>query len=268
MLVDGVDVRELDPDLLWGNGRLRAAEAVPLLGHRRVATCASGGPTPPRTSCGQALEVAQASGFVQAMPDGLDSAIDAGRHERVGRPAPAAVDRPGARRRPEIYVFDDSFSALDLATDARLRAALAPAHRPSAAVVIVAQRVSTIATADQILVLEDGELVGRGTHDELIATCPTYAEIVAVADRRGARGMSDGNGDGDGDGHDGEPTIRRSSPTHRTRRAGAAARAWRRCRHAGRAEQGLRRDASAASAGSSARAAAPRRRAGRSRSAA
>ena len=80
-------------------------------------------------------------------------------------------------RRPEIYLFDDSFSALDLATDARLRAALRP-HTRDAAVVIVAQRVSTIATADQILVLEDGEVVGSGTHDELLASCPTYAEIV------------------------------------------------------------------------------------------
>ena len=74
-------------------------------------------------------------------------------------------------------MFDDSFSALDLATDARLRAALAPYTR-DAAVLIVAQRVSTIIDADQIVVLDDGEIVGIGTHDELLATCPTYAEIV------------------------------------------------------------------------------------------
>ena len=80
-------------------------------------------------------------------------------------------------RKPEIYLFDDSFSALDLATDARLRAALAPYTR-DAAVVIVAQRVSTISTADDILVLEDGAVIGRGTHDDLIRDCPTYAEIV------------------------------------------------------------------------------------------
>jgi ATP-binding cassette subfamily B protein len=78
---------------------------------------------------------------------------------------------------PEIFVFDDSFSALDLATDARLRAALAP-HTSDSATLIVAQRVSTIAGADEILVVEDGEIVGRGTHDELIEECPTYAEIV------------------------------------------------------------------------------------------
>ena len=80
-------------------------------------------------------------------------------------------------RRPEIYLFDDSFSALDLATDARLRAAL-PAYTSGASFVVVAQRVSTIVDADQIIVLENGEVVGCGTHDELVATCTTYQEIV------------------------------------------------------------------------------------------
>jgi ATP-binding cassette subfamily B multidrug efflux pump len=81
-------------------------------------------------------------------------------------------------RRPEIYLFDDSFSALDLATDARLRAALRPVTRDST-VLIVAQRVSTIRDADQILVMEDGAVVGRGTHHSLLADCATYQEIVA-----------------------------------------------------------------------------------------
>jgi ATP-binding cassette subfamily B multidrug efflux pump len=80
-------------------------------------------------------------------------------------------------RKPEVYLFDDSFSALDLATDARLRAALAPYTRDSA-VIIVGQRVSTISSADQIIVLEDGLMVGLGRHDDLLATCPTYTEIV------------------------------------------------------------------------------------------
>jgi ATP-binding cassette subfamily B multidrug efflux pump len=80
-------------------------------------------------------------------------------------------------RKPEIYLFDDSFSALDLSTDARLRAALAPVTA-DACVVIVAQRVSTIIDADQIVVVEDGAIVGTGTHDELLETCPTYVEIV------------------------------------------------------------------------------------------
>ena len=89
-------------------------------------------------------------------------------------------------RKPDIYVFDDSFSALDLATDARLRAALGP-YTKDAAVVIVAQRVSTISTADNILVLEDGVVIGRGTHDELIARLPDVRRDRAVADRREER---------------------------------------------------------------------------------
>jgi ATP-binding cassette subfamily B protein len=80
-------------------------------------------------------------------------------------------------RRPEIYIFDDSFSALDLATDARLRRAMRPVTREST-VVIVAQRISTIIDADRILVLEDGRPMGLGTHEELLETCPTYVEIV------------------------------------------------------------------------------------------
>ena len=80
--------------------------------------------------------------------------------------------------RPSLYLFDDAFSALDLATDARLRAALAPVTA-DATVVVVAQRVSTIVGADEIIVLEDGEVVGRGTHEQLLADNPTYQEIVA-----------------------------------------------------------------------------------------
>ena len=80
-------------------------------------------------------------------------------------------------RRPEVYLFDDSFSALDVATDARLRAAL-KAETRDAVVIIVSQRVATIADAERILVLEDGLIVGDGTHDALLATCPTYVEIV------------------------------------------------------------------------------------------
>jgi ATP-binding cassette subfamily B protein len=80
-------------------------------------------------------------------------------------------------RRPEIYLFDDSFSALDLATDARLRAALVPYTR-DATLIVVAQRVSTISQADQILVLDEGHMVGLGSHDQLLESCPTYLEIV------------------------------------------------------------------------------------------
>jgi ATP-binding cassette subfamily B protein len=111
------------------------------------------------------------------MPDGLDSPIAQGGTNVSGGQRQRLQIARALIKRPEIYIFDDSFSALDLATDARLRRALQPITR-DATVVIVAQRVSTIADADRILVLEDGRAVGIGTHRELLATCPTYVEIV------------------------------------------------------------------------------------------
>ncbi len=112
------------------------------------------------------------------MPDRLDAPIaQGGTNVSGGQRQRLAIARAVVRR-PEIYLFDDSFSALDLATDARLRAALRPITR-DATVLIVAQRVSTIRDADLILVLEDGAVVGAGTHDELLADSPTYQEIVA-----------------------------------------------------------------------------------------
>ena len=108
---------------------------------------------------------------------GLDARIEQGGTNVSGGQRQRLSIARALIRKPDIYVFDDSFSALDLATDARLRAALGP-YTKDAAVIIVAQRVSTISTADNILVLEDGLVIGRGTHDELIRDCSTYAEIV------------------------------------------------------------------------------------------
>ena len=111
------------------------------------------------------------------MPGGINAEIaQGGANVSGGQRQRLAIARALVRK-PEIYLFDDSFSALDLATDARLRSALASYAR-DASVIIVAQRVSTIMSADQILVLEDGEAVGLGTHEQLLKTCPTYAEIV------------------------------------------------------------------------------------------
>ena len=125
-----------------------------------------------------ALDIAQATDFVRAMPGGLDARISQGGSSVSGGQRQRLAIARALVRKPEIFLFDDSFSALDLATDARLRAALAP-HTAAATVVIVAQRVSTIIDADQILVLEDGHIVGRGTHRELLDSCATYQEIVA-----------------------------------------------------------------------------------------
>jgi ATP-binding cassette subfamily B protein len=121
--------------------------------------------------------VAQARDFVAAMPGGLDAEVAQGGSNVSGGQRQRLAIARALVRRPEVYLFDDSFSALDLATDARLRAALAP-HTRDATVLVVAQRVSTIAGADQILVLEDGVPVGLGSHEDLLVTCPTYVEIV------------------------------------------------------------------------------------------
>ena len=177
VLVDGVDVRDIEPELLWS--RIGLVPQKPYLFSGTVA-----------------------SNLRYANPDATDDELWARARDRAGprlrgRDARRArrADRQGGSnvsggqrqrlaiaralvRRPGIYLFDDSFSALDLATDARLRAALAPVVA-DAVTVIVAQRVSTIINADQILVIEDGRQVGLGTHRELLETCPTYAEIVA-----------------------------------------------------------------------------------------
>jgi ATP-binding cassette subfamily B multidrug efflux pump len=177
VLVDGVDVREVESEVLWS--RIGLVPQKPYLFSGTVATnLRFGDPEATDDELWQALEVAQAADFVRAMPDGLDSRIaQGGTNVSGGQRQRLAIARALVRK-PNIYLFDDSFSALDLATDARLRAALAPVTA-EATVVIVAQRVSTIARADQILVLEDGRPVGLGTHRELLDTCPTYAEIVA-----------------------------------------------------------------------------------------
>ena len=176
VLLDGVDVRDLAPEVLWG--RIGLVPQRPYLFSGTVASNLEfGRPDATEAEMWEALEVAQAADFVRAMPGGLRARIEQGGTNVSGGQRQRLAIARALVRKPEIYLFDDSFSALDLATDARLRAALAP-YTADSAVVIVAQRVSTITAADEILVLEDGELVGRGTHDELLASCPTYAEIV------------------------------------------------------------------------------------------
>jgi ATP-binding cassette subfamily B protein len=176
VLVGGVDVRDLDPDILWST--IGFVPQRPYLFSGTVASnLAYGRPDATEEEMWEALEIAQARDFVAAMPGGLNARIEQGGTNVSGGQRQRLSIARALVRKPDIYVFDDSFSALDLATDARLRAALAP-YTHDAAVVVVAQRVSTISTADEILVLEDGALVGRGRHDDLIESCPTYAEIV------------------------------------------------------------------------------------------
>jgi ATP-binding cassette subfamily B protein len=177
VLIDGVDVRELAPEILWQ--RIGLVPQRPYLFSGTVASnLRFGDPSATDDDLWQALEIAQAADFVRAMSAGLESPINQGGSNVSGGQRQRLAIARALVHKPDIYLFDDSFSALDLTTDARLRAALAP-HTADAAVLIVGQRVSTIAHADQILVLEDGQAVGLGTHHELIANCPTYAEIVA-----------------------------------------------------------------------------------------
>jgi ATP-binding cassette subfamily B protein len=176
VLVDGVDVRTLDPDLLWSR-----IGYVPQRSYLFSGTVAStlrhGDPDATDEQLWSALEVAQAADFVRRLPDGLDAPIAQGGTNLSGGQRQRLAMARAIVRQPEIYLFDDAFSALDPGTDSRLRAALRPVTR-DAAVIVVAQRVSTILDADRILVLEAGEIVGSGTHDELIDACPPYAEIV------------------------------------------------------------------------------------------
>jgi ATP-binding cassette subfamily B multidrug efflux pump len=176
VLIDGVDVRAREPEELWAR-----IGVVPQRSYLFTGTIASnlrfGKPDATDDELWAALAVAQAEDFVRAMPDGLASPIaQGGTNVSGGQRQRLAIAR-ALLREPAVFLFDDSFSALDLATEARLRAALAPRMK-HAAMIVVAQRVASIREADQILVLDGGTLVGRGTHTELIATCPTYAEIV------------------------------------------------------------------------------------------
>ncbi len=174
--VGGVDVRDLDPEVLS-----RTVGLVPQKPYLFSGTIASnlryGNPDATDEELWHALETAQAKGFVEALPEGLDAPVaqggsnfSGGQRQRVAI-ARALVVKPG------IYLFDDSFSALDYATDAALRAALAK-ETAGATVVIVAQRVSTVRDADRIVVLDEGRVVGTGTHQQLMRDNHTYREIV------------------------------------------------------------------------------------------
>ncbi|UEL33514.1 ABC transporter ATP-binding protein/permease [Rhodococcus sp. C1] len=175
--VGEVDVRDIDTELLCSV--IGLVPQKPYLFSGTVATnLRYGNPEATDEWLWECLEIAQAADFVRAMPEGLDTPVAQGGTTVSGGQRQRLAIARALVRKPQIYLFDDSFSALDLTTDARLRAALRPVTQ-DACIVVVAQRISTIVEADQIIVLDDGAIVGIGTHDELVVSCPTYGEIVA-----------------------------------------------------------------------------------------
>ncbi|MER7669752.1 ABC transporter ATP-binding protein [Kitasatospora sp. NPDC096128] len=176
VLLDGVDVRELSPDTIADSVGI-----VPQKPYLFTGTVASnlryGRPDATDEELWHALEIAQAKDFVEKLAEGLDAPIAQGGSNVSGGQRQRLAIARALVRRPDVYLFDDSFSALDYATDARLRKALAR-ETADATVLIVAQRVSTIRDADRIIVLDEGAVVGTGTHHELMADNPTYREIV------------------------------------------------------------------------------------------
>jgi len=176
VLMGGVDIRDAELSDVWR--RVGLVPQKPYLFTGSVAdNLRYGDAEASEEDLWAALRIAQSGGFVREMPEGIDSPIAQGGGNVSGGQRQRLAIARALVRRPEIYLFDDSFSALDLATDRRLRTALEPSTA-DATVIVVAQRVSTIIGADQIIVLEDGRVVGVGTHDELLVDCTTYQEIV------------------------------------------------------------------------------------------
>ncbi len=177
LLVGGVPVKELSREALS-----QTIASVPQRPYLFSGTIASnlrfGAQEATEAELWDALEIAQGADFVSEREHGLDSAVSQGGTNVSGGQRQRLCIARAIVSRPSVYLFDDSFSALDVATDARLRAALVEPTR-DATVIIVAQRVSTITGADQILVLDDGRIVAQGTHEELLESSSTYQEIVA-----------------------------------------------------------------------------------------
>jgi ATP-binding cassette, subfamily B, multidrug efflux pump len=176
ILVDGVDVRDMRQDDLGSLIGLIPQKAF-LFSGTVASNLRYGKPDATEEEMWAALEVAQAKDFVEKLPGKLEAPVNQGGTTFSGGQRQRLAIARAVVRHPKIYLFDDSFSALDYSTDAKLRAALKPVTG-DATVIVVAQRVATIRDADLILVLDHGRIVGRGTHDELLATNPTYQEIV------------------------------------------------------------------------------------------
>ncbi len=175
VLVDGIDVRDYQTEQLWS-----AIGLVPQRGYLFSGTVADnlrfGRPEASEAEMWEALRVAAADDFVREHPDGLQMPISQGGINLSGGQRQMLAIARAVINRPAVYLFDDAFSALDVHTDARVRASLREVA-PDSTVIIVAQRISTVAAVDQIVVLDNGEVVGAGNHDALLLSCPAYAEL-------------------------------------------------------------------------------------------
>jgi ATP-binding cassette subfamily B protein len=176
IVVNGVDVRDQRQETLWASIGL-VPQAAYLFSGTVASNLRFGRPDATDQQLWRALEIAQASDFVSAMAGMLDAPIDQGGTNVSGGQRQRLSIARALVKAPNVYLFDDCFSALDAATDARLRAALKSGTQ-NASVVIVAQRVSTVMHAERIIVLDDGRVVGMGTHAELLESCEPYREIV------------------------------------------------------------------------------------------
>jgi ATP-binding cassette, subfamily B, multidrug efflux pump len=176
VLVDGVDVRDFEPQDLWARIGLVPQKAF-LFSGSVAENLRDGRPDATDEELWQLLDVSQARDFVSEMPETLDTPVSQGGASVSGGQRQRLAIARALARSASIYIFDDSFSAVDVKTDAQLRAAL-QRETADATTIVVAQRVGTIMQADQIVVLEDGGIAGLGTHDELLESCETYREIV------------------------------------------------------------------------------------------
>jgi ABC-type multidrug transport system fused ATPase/permease subunit len=174
--IDGIDVRDYDTEQVWS-----AIGLVPQRGHLFSGTVADnlrfGKADATEDEMWEALRVSAAAEFVSAHPDGLAMRVAQGGINFSGGQRQRLAIARAVIRRPAVYLFDDAFSALDVHTDARVRAALREVSA-DATVIIVSQRISTVTEADQIIVIDDGAIVGTGSHHSLLADCPIYAEFV------------------------------------------------------------------------------------------
>jgi ATP-binding cassette subfamily B protein len=177
ILVDGVETREMSQEHLRAKIGFVPQKAVLFTGTVNE-NLRYGKEDASDDEIRHAADVAQANEFITKMPDGFDSTISQGGTNVSGGQMQRLSIARALVRKPEIYVFDDTFSALDFKTDAKLRTALKGETREST-VLIVAQRVSTVIDADQIIVLEEGRVAGIGTHRELMKTCDVYGGIVS-----------------------------------------------------------------------------------------